>query len=130
MYHATTRSIRVLVEPFYLADRSEPERKRWMFGYKVAIENQGTQQVQLLSRYWQITDGTGRVAEVRGEGVVGEQPTLGPGERFEYTSGCPLGTPTGFMSGTYTMLTEHGESFEVVIPAFSLDAPDARKTLN
>ena len=130
MYSATTHCIRILVEPFYLADRSEPARKRWSFGYRVAIENHGPRSVKLLSRYWQITDGAGRVTEVRGDGVVGEQPTLGPGQHFEYTSGCPLSTPTGIMAGTYTMMSDDGETFEVTIPAFSLDAPEARRALN
>lgn len=130
MYSETTRSIRVSVEPFYVAEQSEPAQERWVFGYRVTIENQGAETVQLLSRYWRITDGLGRVVEVRGEGVVGEQPRLEPGESFRYTSGTPLPTPTGIMVGSYQMTTEDGERFEVAIPAFSLDAPGSRGRVN
>jgi ApaG protein len=130
VYSETTRGIRVAVEPFYVADQSEPEQDRWVFGYKVTIENEGGETVQLISRHWQITDGTGKTLEVKGPGVVGEQPRLGPGGRFSYTSGTPLGTPSGFMVGTYQMETSTGERFDARIPAFSLDAPEARGTLN
>lgn len=130
MYKATTRAIDVSVEPFYLAEQSEPEKERWVFGYRVRIENAGTETVQLLTRHWQITDGRGRVIEVRGEGVVGEQPRLEPGESFQYTSGTPLPTPTGIMAGSYQMVNEDGERFDVVIPAFSLDAPGVRRAVN
>lgn len=130
MYKATTRAIDVSVEPFYLAEQSEPEKERWVFGYRVRIENAGTETVQLLTRHWQITDGRGRVIEVRGEGVVGEQPRLEPGESFQYTSGTPLPTPTGIMAGSYQMVNEDGERFDVAIPAFSLDAPGVRRAVN
>jgi ApaG protein len=130
MYTATTRSIQVSVEPFYLSDQSEPDRERWVFGYRVRIENGGGETVQLLDRHWRITDALGRVVEVRGEGVVGEQPRLEPGEAFQYTSGTPLPTPTGIMVGSYGMVTEAGERFEVTIPAFSLDAPGVRGRVN
>jgi ApaG protein len=130
MYSEITRSIRISVEPFYVAEQSEPAQERWVFGYRVTIENQGAETVQLLSRYWRITDGLGRVVEVRGEGVVGEQPRLEPGESFRYTSGTPLPTPTGIMVGSYQMTTEDGERFEVAIPAFSLDAPGSRGRVN
>lgn len=129
-YTKTTRSIRISVEPFYLTDQSEPDKERWVFGYRVTIENEGSEAVQLLSRHWRITDGFGRVLEVRGAGVVGEQPRLAPGERFQYTSGTPLTTPTGIMAGTYQMITDDGRRFEVTIPAFSLDAPGARGRVN
>jgi ApaG protein len=130
MYSETTRSIRVSVEPFYVSDQSEPDRARWVFGYRVRIENEGRETVQLLTRHWQITDGRGRVVEVRGEGVVGEQPLLEPGEAFQYTSGTPLPTPTGIMAGSYQMVTDHGERFDVTIPPFSLDAPGAKRAVN
>lgn len=130
MYSETTRSIRISVEPFYVAEQSEPAQERWVFGYRVTIENQGAETVRLLSRYWRITDGLGRVVEVRGEGVVGEQPRLEPGESFRYTSGTPLPTPSGIMVGSYQMTTGDGERFEVAIPAFSLDAPGSRGPVN
>jgi ApaG protein len=130
MYTETTRSIQIDVEPFYLAEQSEPDKERWVFGYRVRIENHGTETVQLLTRHWRITDGLGRVVEVRGEGVVGEQPLLEPGESFQYTSGTPLPTPTGIMAGSYQMVSGTGERFDVEIPAFSLDAPGARGQVN
>jgi ApaG protein len=127
MYTATTRSIRVTVEPFYVAEQSEPDKERWVFGYRVRIENLGPEPVRLLTRHWQITDSAGRAVEVRGEGVVGEQPYLAPSEAFQYTSGTPLATPSGIMAGSYQMVTDAGERFDVTIPAFSLDAPGARR---
>lgn len=130
MYTETTRSIRIAVEPFYVADQSEPNKERWVFGYRVRIENVGGETVQLLTRHWRITDGRGRVVEVRGEGVVGEQPLLEPGESFQYTSGTPLPTPTGIMDGSYQMITGDGERFDVTIPAFSLDAPGVKRAVN
>src|SRR4051812_10819101 len=125
MYSETTRAIRVSVEPFYVADQSEPDKARWVFGYRVRIDNEGGETVQLLTRHWRITDGRGRVVEVKGEGGVGEQPLLEPGEAFQYTSGTPLPTPTGIMAGSYQMVTGEGERFDVTIPPFSLDAPRA-----
>ncbi len=123
-FTATTRDIRVSVRAFYLADQSEPERSHFVWAYRVAIENLGRQTVQLLKRTWLITDGLGRTQQVHGEGVVGEQPVLEPGQSFEYTSGTPLPTPSGFMRGAYHMeVTETGEAFDVEIPAFSLDSP-------
>ncbi|MEK0081905.1 Co2+/Mg2+ efflux protein ApaG [Benzoatithermus flavus] len=130
MYTAITRSIQVSVEPFYLAEQSEPEKERWVFGYRVLIENRGSEPVQLLTRHWRITDGRGRMVEVRGEGVVGEQPRLEPGESFQYTSGTPLPTPSGIMVGSYQMVTDGGERFDIAIPAFSLDAPEVRGRVN
>jgi ApaG protein len=103
MYSATTHSIAITVEPYYLDDESEPGNHRYVWAYKVTIENLGNETVQIKSRYWRITDASGRVQEVRGEGVVGEQPVLAPGERFEYTSGTPLTTPSGIMMGRYYM---------------------------
>lgn len=130
MYNEVTREISVSVEPFYVEEQSEPAENRWVFGYRVIIENQGEAPVQLMSRHWRITDGIGRIIEVKGEGVVGEQPMLEPGERFEYTSGTPLATPSGIMTGTYQMLGEDGLWFDVEIPAFSLDAPGSSRTVN
>jgi ApaG protein len=123
-YSLTTRGVRVTVRSFFLADQSQPDEGRFVWAYRVWIENQGDQPVQLLKRTWEITDATGRTQQVHGDGVVGEQPRLGPGERFEYTSGTPLRTPSGFMVGTYHMVApESGENFDVAVPAFSLDSP-------
>ena len=123
MYKQTTRSIEVRVIPHYLEDQSAPEEDHFVWAYQVAIQNTGGETVQLINRYWRITDANGRIQEVRGAGVVGEQPVLGPNETFEYTSGTPLGTPSGIMLGTYEMETRDGEAFDVAIPAFSLDSP-------
>ncbi len=130
MYSATTHSIVITVEPYYLDDESEPGNHRYVWAYKVRIENKGGDTVQLKSRYWRITDSRGRIQEVRGEGVVGEQPVLAPGESFEYTSGTPLTTPSGIMVGRYYMETPDGRGLDVDIPAFSLDSPDQRVTLH
>ena len=130
MYQKETRAIEITVKPFYLEEQSEPDDSHFVFAYHIRIQNNGGDVVQLLNRYWQITDGLGRIQEVRGPGVVGEQPVLRPGEAFEYTSGCPLNTATGLMVGTYEMETLDGERFDVDIPAFSLDAPDAPVRLN
>lgn len=130
MYQGQTRSIRISVEPFYVGDQSAPEQNRFVFGYRIQIDNQGGETVQLLNRHWRITDAFGRTMEVRGPGVVGKQPVLAPGETFEYTSGTPLQTPSGIMVGSYEMVTKTGEHFEVAIPAFSLDAPGAPVSVN
>jgi ApaG protein len=130
MYKAITRNIEVEVEPFYMEDRSDPGQNRYVWGYRITIDNQSEDFVQLLSRYWQITDALGRVEEVRGAGVVGEQPRLDPGDSYQYTSGCPLTTPSGIMVGTYTMRNRSGELFDVAIPAFSLDLPGTMRTVN
>ncbi|MEM6490870.1 MAG: Co2+/Mg2+ efflux protein ApaG [Pseudomonadota bacterium] len=130
MYEETTREIRVLVEPRYLADRSEPQDGKFVFAYRVRIENGGAVPVTLESRYWRIADALGRVQEVEGPGVVGEQPTLSPGDAFEYTSAAPLTTPSGVMGGRYRMRTAGGETFDVAIPTFSLDSPHENRTLN
>jgi len=116
--------------PVYIDERSAPEEGRYFWAYRITIENDGEPTVQLISRYWHVVDGNGRVEEVRGAGVVGEQPVLRTGERFEYTSGCPLGTQSGFMRGSYQMVDDRGERFEVEIPAFPLDLPDAANTIN
>jgi ApaG protein len=123
-YTETTRSIRVSVRSFYLADQSRPDESHYVWAYRVRIENLGGETVQLLSRTWRIVDSQGRVQTVRGEGVIGQQPVLDPGETFEYTSGTPLDTPSGFMSGQYHMtMPGSGESFDIAVPAFSLDSP-------
>ncbi len=123
-YTETTQGIRVSVRSFYLADQSEPERSHFVWAYRVNIENRGSRTVQLLKRSWRITDALGRTQQVHGEGVVGEQPVLEPGQNFEYTSGTPLSTPSGFMRGAYHMVvTATGEAFDVAIPPFSLDSP-------
>ena len=120
---AVTRGVRVRVESEYAADRSNPSKNQWFFLYTVTISNESAEIVQLLTRHWVITDGTGHVEEVRGPGVVGKQPTLKPGDRFEYTSGCPLATPFGVMKGTYQMVTQAGERFDVKIAPFTLSEP-------
>jgi ApaG protein len=125
MYSETTRSIRVTVRPFYLEQHSSPADGHYVWAYHVRIENTGGETVQLRNRHWEITDSFGRRQEVRGPGVVGEQPVLAPGESFEYTSSCPLPTPSGFMAGDYEMETRSGENFLVRIPTFSLDIPQA-----
>ena len=130
MYRETTRDIQVTVEPSFLEEESSPERGRYFWAYKIEIANLGGEIVRLRSRHWQITDASGRTGEVRGAGVVGEQPVLHPGETFIYSSGCPLPTTSGFMVGTYQMQNERGELFSIAIPAFSLDLPDERRTLN
>ena len=130
MYSAVTRAIRVQVEPVYLDDQSEPEKGQHVWAYRVRIANEGTETVQLVTRYWHITDGFGRIQEVRGAGVLGEQPVLNPGESYEYTSGTPLPTPSGIMRGSYQMRTPAGERFDIEIPAFSLDSPHEARRLN
>ena len=123
-YALTTRGVTVTVRSFFLADQSNPDDNRFVWAYRVRIENRGTDTVRLLRRTWQITDARGRTQHVHGPGVVGEQPLLGPGQAFEYTSGTPLDTPSGFMAGAYHMtVPESGEDFDVGIPAFSLDSP-------
>jgi len=130
MYVANTRGIAVSVEPTYLETRSSPQTSQYFWAYRVIIENQGHETVHLLSRHWMITNARGELTEVKGPGVVGEQPILKPGERFEYTSGAPLDTPWGMMGGAYQMETESGEHFDIEIPTFSLDRPNQTRFLN
>ena len=130
MYKAVTRGIRVTVMPRFVEEESSPDEGRYFFAYTVEITNMSTERVQLRSRHWKIVDGHGAMQEVRGPGVVGQQPVLGPGETFSYTSGCPLTTPTGTMEGTYAMVTAGGETFNAAIPAFSLDSPFARRVMH
>jgi ApaG protein len=120
---AVTRGVRVNVQSEYSADQSAPSKNQWFFLYTVTISNEGPETVQLLTRHWIITDGTGHIEEVRGPGVVGKQPTIKPGESFEYTSGCPLSTPFGVMEGTYQMVTQSGERFDAKIAPFTLSEP-------
>ncbi len=130
MYRAVTRNIEVVVTPRFIADRSSPENNYFFWAYTIAITNHGPETVQLRTRHWRITDAGGRRQEVRGAGVVGEEPVLKSGESFEYTSGVPLQTPSGFMVGTYGMVSAGGERFDIDIPAFSLDCGDGRRTIN
>ena len=130
MYESVTRNIHVLVRPKYLQSQSRPEDDHFVWAYTITIANKGVEIVTLRSRHWKITDDRGKLQEVRGDGVVGEQPTLAPGESFEYTSGVPLTTPSGFMVGTYQMETSSGERFDVDIPAFSLDSPQSHRLIN
>lgn len=120
---AVTNNVRVEVESQYAPEYSQPFQHEWFFHYTVRITNEGTETVQLLTRHWIITDATDHVEEVKGQGVIGEQPVLGPGESFQYTSGCPLKTPTGTMRGTYQMCTPDGDRFEIEIAPFALHEP-------
>jgi ApaG protein len=129
-YTATTRGIVVSVEPTYLDARSSPDDSQYFWAYRVIIENHGRETVQLLNRHWMISNSRGELTEVKGPGVVGEQPVLKPGERHEYTSGAPLDTPSGMMGGSYQMESETGERFDIEIPTFSLDRPDHGVLLN
>jgi ApaG protein len=125
-YEALTNDILVRVRAFFLEDESAPEEGRYVWAYRVAVENHGRFTVQLLRRSWAITDGMGRTKHVHGEGVVGEQPVLAPGQAFEYVSGTPLPTPSGFMTGAYHLVERNtGAQFDVAIPVFSLDSPHA-----
>ena len=130
MYRAVTRNIEVTVTPRFLAERSSPDNGYFFWAYSIAITNTGSETVQLRTRHWRITDALGRLQEVKGAGVVGEEPVLKPGQSFEYTSGVPLPTPSGFMTGTYGMQTETGGGFEVEIPTFSLDCSYGEQTIN
>jgi ApaG protein len=130
MYEAVTRGIRVRATPQYLEEESSPDDGRFFWAYTIEISNEGSETVQLCTRHWRITDSDGHNEEVRGPGVVGNMPVLKPGESFRYTSGCPLETPSGIMVGSYRMTTEDGEQFNVDIPAFSLDSPHAKRSLN
>ena len=130
MYSKTTNKINITVNPYFLEDQSEPDDQHFVCAYQVTIDNQGKERVQLINRYWKIIDSNGTKQEVSGQGVVGEQPVLNPGEKFEYTSGTPLSTPSGFMEGYYEMETIEGVKFEAYIPQFSLDSPFTSKKLN
>ena len=130
MYTEITREIKVTVEPIYLEEHSSPSENFYIWAYHVRIENHSKERICLRTRYWQITDAYGRAQEAIGQGVVGEQPILNPGQVYEYTSGTPLPTPSGIMMGRYQMENSSGERFEVTIPTFSLDSPYQPMCLN
>jgi ApaG protein len=130
MYRAVTQSIEVKVTPRFMSERSSPENGYFFWAYTIEITNRGTDTVQLKTRHWKITDAHGKLQEVRGPGVVGETPVLEPGESFEYTSGVPLPTPSGFMAGSYGMVSADGKGFDIEVPAFSLDSSSAQRTIN
>ena len=130
MFSKTTNNINVSVKSYYLEEQSEPNEQLFVWAYQVTINNLGQQTVQLKKRYWKITDSNGVNKEVRGAGVIGEQPILRPGEKFEYTSGTPLSTPSGFMEGYYEMETKDGNRFDASIPLFSLDSPHISNQIN
>jgi ApaG protein len=130
MYERVTKGVRVAVQPAYLEDQSDPDEGQYLWSYTVTIENNGAEPVQLISRFWHITDGMGNVKEVRGPGVVGAQPLIPPGQSFQYTSGCPLPTSSGHMVGTYLMKSASGEDFEAEIPPFILESPYERRQVH
>jgi ApaG protein len=130
LYSTTTGKVTVSVEPTYLRQESSPETSVYVWAYKVRIENHGADTLQLKTRHWKITDAYGRVQEVKGAGVVGEQPVLAPGGVYEYTSGTPLSTPSGIMAGSYAMQMADGTLLDVEIPAFSLHTPEMARHLN
>ena len=130
MFSKTTKNINISVKPYYLEEQSEPDEQHYVWAYQITINNLGEKTVQLKKRYWKITDSNGAKKEVRGAGVIGEQPILRPGEKYEYTSGAPLTTPSGFMSGYYEMINTNGNHFDVEIPLFSLDSPHDSSQIN
>jgi ApaG protein len=130
MNSKTTMGIKVTAIPQFLVEESEPEQGRYFWAYTIQLENHSDQTVKLLNRHWQIVDALGRTKEVRGPGVVGEQPVLKPGEAFRYTSGVPLSTPSGIMQGEYEMVLDSGDTFQVAVPAFSLDCPHTKSRPN
>jgi ApaG protein len=130
MYTIVTHDIQITVLPEFVPERSDADEASFWWAYTVEIANRGKMTVQLTARHWKITDGNGRLEEVKGAGVVGEQPILKPGETFRYTSGTNMSTPSGIMTGTYRMVSENGEAFDAEIPVFSLDSPYARRVLN
>ncbi|WP_109261101.1 Co2+/Mg2+ efflux protein ApaG [Hyphobacterium indicum] len=129
-YECETRGVVVRVEPEFLQAQSDPDAGRYLWSYTIEIENRGEETVQLISRHWLITDASGRVETVRGPGVVGEQPVLEPGQKFSYTSGAPLKTPSGFMRGSFGMACSGGGQFDAIVPAFSLDSPYERTVIH
>jgi ApaG protein len=130
MYEKVTRDILVRVRPQFLENQSDPANSSYCWAYTIQIENRSNATVTLRTRHWDITDANGRKQTVRGDGVVGEQPVLPPGKAFEYTSGCPLETPSGIMVGSYGMQSETGEIFDIAIPAFSLDSHYDKRRAN
>ncbi|PPR47354.1 MAG: Protein ApaG [Alphaproteobacteria bacterium MarineAlpha5_Bin9] len=130
MYTKTTKNINITVNPFYLEDESSPNDQQYLWAYQVTINNLGSETVKLKNRFWEIINSNGITQEVSGKGVIGKQPIIKPGEKFEYTSGTPLNTPSGFMKGHYEMETSQGNKFDVLIPLFSLDSPFISKKIN
>jgi ApaG protein len=130
MYKKTTDDITVSVYPIFLDDQSSPEKSNYMWAYYIRIENNSEKIIQITNRYWKIIDSCGHVQEVNGEGVVGEKPIIDPKSMYEYASGVPLTTPSGFMEGHYVAECENGETFNVLVPAFSLDSPFDNKKYN
>ncbi|MGC6472970.1 MAG: Co2+/Mg2+ efflux protein ApaG [Parvibaculales bacterium] len=130
MYEAITRDIKISVETKFIAEQSDPEENYFVWAYRITIENIGHETVQLISRHWRITDALGRLQEVKGDGVIGEQPVIEPGASFTYSSGTPLNTPSGFMVGTYQMHTEDGNRFDAEVPGFSLDSPHGHEVMH
>ena len=130
MFSKTTKNINIPVKPYYLEEQSEPDEHHYVWAYQITINNLGEKTVQLKKRFWEITDSNGSKKEVTGAGVVGEQPILRPGEKYEYTSGAPLTTPSGFMEGYYKMETKDGSKFSASVPLFSLDSPYSSKQIN
>ena len=130
MFSKTTNNINVSVKSYYLEEQSEPDEQHYVWAYQITINNLGEKTVQLKKRYWKITESNGVKKEVSGAGVIGEQPILRPGEKFEYTSGTPLSTPSGFMEGYYEMETKDGNKFDASIPLFSLDSPYISNQIN
>jgi ApaG protein len=124
IFQETTSDITVSVRPEYMDDQSDPDQGHYTWAYHVRIENNGERVIQLLSRHWKIADSLGNCQEIVGDGIVGHQPTLGPGDSFEYSSGTPLAAPSGFMSGSFNMISEDGIRFDIAVPAFALDGPD------
>ena len=130
MYTCVTRDIEITVLPEFLPERSDANEGNYFWAYTVEIANGGVRSIQVTDRHWRITDANGRLEEVKGPGIVGEQPVLRPGETFRYTSGCPLPTPSGFMVGSYRIVEEGGSVFDAAIPMFSLDSPFTKRVLN
>tara|TARA_B100000686_G_scaffold86671_1_gene93545 strand:+ start:126 stop:518 length:393 start_codon:yes stop_codon:yes gene_type:complete len=130
MYSKTTHNINITVQSFYLEEQSDPNANHYVWAYQITINNKGEETVQLKNRSWTITDSTGNATEVKGEGVVGEQPVLKPGQKYKYTSGTPLNTPSGFMTGHYEMINNNGNQFDVEIPLFSLDSPHEKNQIH
>ncbi len=130
MYYKTTNGVTVTVKPYFLDDQSSPNDSHYVWAYKVNIDNKGEEILKLNKRTWIIIDGNGRVLQMQGEGVVGETPTIKPGETFEYTSGTPLKTTSGIMQGYYLMIRSNGDNLKIDIPTFSLDSPYEKKKIH
>lgn len=129
-FEAVTDGVRVTTQAYFLAGQSEPENDKYVWAYRIRIANERSTSVQLLARHWIIIDGSGTREDIKGDGVIGEQPVIGPGNSHDYVSGTPLGTPTGFMQGFYQMADADGQAFSIEIPVFSLDSPYFAGTVN